>query len=440
MAFVIPFWTFISLVSDFGLSNAIVREQKLTRRQAGAAVNLCLLITVAGAAGMVALAWPISRVMNDYKIAEAMACFALVLSLAMISTIPRAMLERELKYRTLAIIESVATLGALPLCFALAVSGAGFWSLIAYHVAVQVIRLIGFGRYGRHNIELTRGWREALPLAKFGGWVLAYNLQNFLARNADNIIIGLYLGASALGVYAISYQIMILPLMTVTWPASGVLLATVSRLQNDLLKAQQYVACLISLTAALIFPAMIYLTFGSKYPLTVYMTAAWRDVPDLLFWLAWVGAIQSVAAYGGAVLTAQGKMRLYLSLGVANTVVFLIIFLITARIGIQTLVMSYAVAAIIGSLVYLGTLARVLEVSVVRLASWMSAGLLATGLGLAAVGLSRLVQVQDAGLRWALETGAYSVAVVAVLLFFRVQLVGQVRLLAASRGISDVTA
>jgi len=26
MAFVIPFWTFISLVSDFGLSNAIVRE------------------------------------------------------------------------------------------------------------------------------------------------------------------------------------------------------------------------------------------------------------------------------------------------------------------------------------------------------------------------------------------------------------------------------
>jgi len=104
------------------------------------------------------------------------------------------------------------------------------------------------------------------------------------------------------------------------------------------------------------------------------------------------------------------------------------------------LVMSYAVAAIIGSLVYLYTLARVLEISMIKLVSWMSAGLLATGLGLAAVGLSRLVQVQDAGLRWVLDTGAYSVAVVMVLLLFKARLVDQVRFLAVNRGTSDVTA
>lgn len=433
MAFVLPFWAFISLVSDFGLSNAIVREKSLTPQQAGAAAIFCFAMTVIGAVVMLLLAWPVGWLMHDPRIGIVLAIFAFIFGIAMTCTIPRALLERELKYRRLAVIESCATLGAIPLCLGLAVAGAGLWSLIAYHLTVQVIRLIGFGHYGRDKIEWTSKWRDAVPLAKFGGWVLAYNVQNFLARNADNVIIGFYLGTAALGVYAITYQVMTLPLLTVTWPASGVLLATVSRLHNDMPKALQYVESLMSLTAAVIFPGMIYLTFGAQFPCDAYMTPAWHEAPGLLIWLAPVGAIQSVAAYGGAILTAQGKMKLYLSLGVANTVAFLVIFLITARIGLLALVIAYSVAAFVGSIAYLVALAYALKVPLTRMFSWLLTGLFATVFGVAMVLLFRQIDIPADRLRWIVDTGVYGVAVLLILGFFRKRLLGQIAFLASQR-------
>ena len=80
------------------------------------------------------------------------------------------------------------------------------------------MRLAAFGWTMRGVLRPNARFGQLAGLLSFGGWVLANNILNFLARNSDNLLIGAWLGAAAVGVYGLAYQFMLAPLMAITWP------------------------------------------------------------------------------------------------------------------------------------------------------------------------------------------------------------------------------
>lgn len=438
LAFVLPIWLFVSLVSEMGIGTAIVRSERLTDGDAGAALRLTGLSGLAGAVAIAAAAYPVGIVMGDGRIGAVLAVFAVVLVLAMLATTPRALVERDLRYVAIARIEAGSTVAGVPVCLALAVAGFGVWSLVVYHVLVQVLRLAFYLRLTWGRFDLTASIRSVLPLLAVGGWILASNVQNFVARNIDNILIGVVLGTAALGVYALSYQIMVLPLMVITWPASSVLMATLSaaRRRGDT-APQRYVRALMTLTAALTFPAMAYVAIGIDYPVGAFMGPSWAGVPDILFWLAPVGAAQSVGSYSGAVLISAGRVRFNFVLGITGTAVYLALFLGTVRFGLDVLVPAYCLVslAIVG--VHLWVIRGALSWPVVGLLGTLAIGSAAAAAGvLAHQAVARLAIAGDA-LAWQAGTSAFALAALSVLALFRQRLLGEIAVLAQRKQVPD---
>ncbi len=67
----------------------------------------------------------------------------------------------------------------------------------------------------------------------FGGYSAAYGIINYFARNLDNVLIGKFWGAVALGYYSRAYFLMTLPGMLVIGMFSGVLIPALASLRKE---------------------------------------------------------------------------------------------------------------------------------------------------------------------------------------------------------------
>ena len=73
-------------------------------------------------------------------------------------------------------------------------------------------------------------WRPGLPtrrtgtktMLRFGGDIMGFDIINYFSRNLDNILIGRFIGAGALGFYSKAYALLTLPLLQINSPISAV--------------------------------------------------------------------------------------------------------------------------------------------------------------------------------------------------------------------------
>jgi O-antigen/teichoic acid export membrane protein len=428
VAFSMPFIAFISLITDLGLSTALVRQPNLTPQQAGAAFTLMLVVGVACAALLSAGSVAFGPHLTVAGVAPVLSALCVAAVFSVTAATPRALLERRLQYGTIAVIEGVSVSGAVAVSIALSIAGFGVWALVIYNVLIQLLRAVLFLKNASRHFEMNWKWPLVTPLLSFGGWVLVTHLLNFAARNADNILVGEFLGAAAVGLYGFAYQFMILPLMTITWPAGAVLLSTVSQESTTESDTRQMVGALVAVTAAATFPAMIYLVFGMEFLVQNFFAEKWRGVELIVGILAPVGAIQSVAAYNGPLLLARGEARLQFLVGVLNSIALLAAFFASVRFGLLPLVATYASVAVLASLLMIALISRKAYMGTFGIVNYLYVPVLGTAAGLAAVALAGLMDAATVG-GWIAASGLYAAVILAVYgIFFR-KLKGQVMLL-----------
>ncbi len=385
VVFTTPFVVLIALLTDLGMTSAITRAPSLSRDEAGAAMGAMMAGGLGCACVMVAIAWPLEHAIAMPGLARVMAAMAGVVVLSISAATPRALLERELRYAQIARIEAVAIALSAAAGLTAAWHGAGVWSLVLYNLLAQAMRLAAFWWDARRDLRPNLHLGRLGPLLSFGGWVLASNILNFLARNSDNLLIGASLGAAAVGIYGLAYQFMLAPLMAITWPTSAILLATLRDEDPHGPRAQAMVESVLSATALLVLPAMLYLTFGLAFPVHALLSDRWAGVPGIVAWLAPAGALQAISSYNGALLMVAGRARAQFALTVVNTLVLVTTFVVSLPFGLMALVHAYTVVITLLSLAFLAMIVALTGLALGRLASALASPMLASGAGVLAV-------------------------------------------------------
>lgn len=341
IAFAIPLAALITLLTDLGIANAVVRERSLSKAQAGSALVLMLTFGLVGGGLLALLAAPIEKISGLPGVLNVVLGFSLVACFSVWATCPRALIERELHYGLISAVELVAMLAGT-LGFFLALDGGwGIFALVTFHVILQGIRSLIFLWCSRHLFEWVLIPRGIKQLLQTGGWIFASNLLSYASRNLDRFIISANLGAAAVGLYGFAYQFMTLPLVLLAWPASGVLMSSLSRLNDDDEGKKKVVEGFIALTAAAVFPMMALVAFQLDYPLRALLSATWEGVHSYIALLAPLGALQALAVYGTATFVADGKIKLSFKLSIANGTLIPAGFILSVPYGLMAAVITY---------------------------------------------------------------------------------------------------
>lgn len=418
VALILPVTLFILLIGDFGLTSAIIRSSTLSSSAVGAAWTLC----VAFGAGFLAISVTLYTLgafaAFPSPLAGLTVAFAVVVLLTLETIVPRAMIERRLAYGRISLVETgSATLGFV-VAVMVAKAGAGVWSFACYHLAMQGARAFAYTVMAYDTALLTRDWREGMPLIGFGGWVVAFNLVNFVMRNGDRYFLGALLGTGALGIYTLGFQIMLVPLMAITWPVSGVLLSTLSRLGDSPALQRSVFVAVLGLAATLTWPAMVFVAFRGNLLLGLMLPDRWDALGPVISRMALAGGLQSITAFIGPIFIVQGRLRQQFALGVIATGATLSLIALTAwqTRSLIAVADAYLVLTGVMAIVYFALIAWMLSLSArTILATLAPAALLSLAAVAAVLTVEALVLVRDGVLQALVATTTYALVALGLL-------------------------
>ncbi len=318
MAMVLAVTNFAGLFRDLGLSSAAIQKRDLTRAQQS---NLFWLNVAMGTllTGLVAAASPL--VVWFYGKSELLwVTVALSFSFLIGSFGAQhgAMLVRNMQFGRQGIASISGALFSLAVSVLLATQGWSYWSLVWGNLAgamATTLLLIVLSPFRPGWIRAGTGIREML---KFGANVTAFGFINYFHRNLDNILIGKFVGADALGLYSRAYALLMLPLSSLRGPINAVGFPALSRLQDQPEAYRSYYRKVTQVLALLSMPFTAFLFVSSEQIIHLLLGPAWNGVTPIFAILALVAFVQPVITLWGMVMLSRGMAQRYVQIGAVN--------------------------------------------------------------------------------------------------------------------------
>lgn len=329
---------------DFGLSAAAVQAKTLSQRQRD---NLFWINTAAGGVLMlivIAIAPLIALWYHRPELVDLARVIAPVFLLNGMTTQYRAGLNRALKFSRIALIDISAPVVALVLAIALALSGAGYWALVAQQLATAGMLLIGAVAFSRWRPGLPRRSEPMGDLLTFGWHLAGSQFIGYLGNNVDSLVIGTRFGATSLGLYNRAFQLLMTPLGQLRQPTTTVALPVLSRLRPDVDGSNRYVQR-GQLALGLTLVVGLGLIVGAAEPVTaIFLGAQWLQVEPILRLLAVAGIFQTLAYVGYWVYVSHGLTKQLLHYTFITVTIKVTCILIGSSWGVIGVAWGYAIA------------------------------------------------------------------------------------------------
>jgi O-antigen/teichoic acid export membrane protein len=308
---------FIGLFRDAGLSLATVQRDDLTKGHVYTLfwVNFavgCLL------AGLSALAAPVLVIFyHEPRLFWITVTLGLAFIFQGASAQHRAILQRNMRFRALAIIDTVSSAGSIVLAISMATTGWGYWALVAMTLGQTVLSSCG--------TWLVEAWKPGAPgpladivaMLRFGGAISLNSVLSYLAYNTDKILLGRFWGAQVLGIYGRAYQLANLPVDNLNSTLALVAFPALSRLQNEPVRLRNYFLNGYRLFLSLSVPLTVSFALFGDDIILVFLGPRWHEAAPVFRLLA-----PTITAFGLInplfwLLLATGQVKRSLKMGMA---------------------------------------------------------------------------------------------------------------------------
>ncbi|MHB8168802.1 MAG: MOP flippase family protein [Thermoleophilia bacterium] len=338
---------FVMIFKDLGTSAAVIQRQQSSDELLSSIfwVNVAfgLLATV-----ILFFCSPlIGAFYGDDRVTAIMRLLSLTFFISGLSIMQQALLERDLKFDRVAKIELSSFVAGSVIGIGVAVAGLGVWSLVIQTLAVSLMTtlLLWIGTPWHPRLFIRS--REVKEVCGYSLNLAGFNIFNYFSRNADNLLVGRFLGATELGYYSLAYRIMLYPLQSITLVIGRIMFPVYSQMQDNDARFRGAFLQTASSIAFISFPLMLGLMVLRHSLILVLFGSQWQPVIVLVAILAPIGMIQSIMATVGPLYQAKGRTDLYFGWGVVSSGICVLSFVIGLRWGIVGVASAYAIANIL---------------------------------------------------------------------------------------------
>jgi O-antigen/teichoic acid export membrane protein len=361
---VIVFAALVDIFGDLALGAALVQRPKLTSRDRSTAfwvsTGAGLLFTLIG----IAVAAPLAAFYGTPEVRPLFMVMSLSFVITAVGSTQTALLMRAMDFRGLELRLTGGAIVGAGVAVLLAWKGAGPWALIAQQVTTATVATALVWHFSSWRPGFTFSRASLQDLGSFSGRVFGTRLLFYANRNADNVLVGRYLGASALGAYTIAYNIMLLPSTQIAAPVQEVLYPTFSRMQDDVPRVAQAWLSVNRIVGAISVPALAGMVMVAPEFVQVVLGPKWHSAVAVIQVLAWVGILQSLQGLNSSVLQARDRTGDLLRYGIIVCAASLTAFVVGLQWGLLGVAVAYAISSTLVEPYYTWLTARALRISV----------------------------------------------------------------------------
>lgn len=352
------------LFADLGFSTALVQRRALSEHDRSTAFWTTLGVAVGLTVIGIALSGSISAFYDEPAVGPMFAVVSITFTLGGLEATLTALMNRELQFRGLELRRIVGVVSGATVAITAASLGAGAWSFVFFQLTSAAISTVLIWTLSPWHPKFHYSLASLRALGGYSSKVFGWNFLFYLNRNIDNMLIGRYLGAPALGLYTVAYSIMLFPFTQISSAIRNVLFPAFSRLQDDPERVASMWVRTNRMIAAFTVPASLGIITIAPEFVSVVLGERWSDSVPVIQILAWVGLLQSLQRLNGSVLQARDRAGTLLVFAVVAFVASILAFVVGLRWGIVGVAASYAVATTLLQPSYTWLTARAVGMSV----------------------------------------------------------------------------
>jgi O-antigen/teichoic acid export membrane protein len=295
------------LVGDFGFGAAVIQYPHLTQRHVRAALTGTMVLCVLFFLVLWFLAPTISHLFAQDGLVPILRVIGISLIFSGMSVTVVSLFRRNLQFKKLTAIENfsyVAGFGVVGI--SMAFLGYGPWSLVAANI-VQPFCLLVLGLYFiKQPLWLCFSLQEYRDLFRVASAEVLNNVVNFSAENLQFVVIGKWLGASALGLYNRSYHLKDLPVKYFSLALASVTFPVYAKIQGDIPRLGRAFLRTVSFTALVTVPVFVAIATVPEIILGGLFGEQWKPAAGALRVLCLSGPLVAMMRVFGSVTHARG--------------------------------------------------------------------------------------------------------------------------------------
>jgi PST family polysaccharide transporter len=349
------------LVEDLGLDAVIVQDRTLNDDQLARLAGFALGLGVTLTTTFVALAGPIALYFREPAVAALVMALSLTFITDSLQVLPRALLQRDLAFRTLGWLHGAqVTTGAVVMAVAAWLS-LGHWALVVNNLAgaiaitavlyaLRPFRMAWPRHLGTIASSLVAGWRMMVSRAAWYGYT-----------TLDSTVIGRVLGKEPLGAFGFAMTFALLPVSEVSLMVSKVVPGVFSSVQESRPNLQRYFLMLTEAVSYLALPMSVGLALTADDFVLLALGPKWVDAILPLRILCGYAAINASQMLVSHVLLWTGHFRANMWFNVFALLVLPTSFYVGVHWGVVGVAWAWVVGFPLSIVPSVIMMARILE-------------------------------------------------------------------------------
>lgn len=276
----------LTLFRDFGLSSATIQRQEVSDEQISTLFWINALVGATLWLLLVAVSPLVAAFYREPRLLWVTCVLAIGFFFNAIGVQHSAMLQRQMRFTALAVIDFAALLCGVIVAIGMALWGFKYWSLVAMTTVIPLVTSV--------SLWLTTGWIPGAPrrrvgvhsMMRFGGTITLNGLVVYVAYNLEKVLLGRFWGAETVGIYGRAYQLINIPTDNLNSAVGEVAFSVLARVQSDAARLRSYFLKGYSLVLALTVPVTIACALFGDDLISVLLGPKWKAAVPIFRLLA----------------------------------------------------------------------------------------------------------------------------------------------------------
>lgn len=297
----------LSLIRDAGFGSATVQQREVNQRQVSTLFWASTALGAVVSLAVVALAPLFAWLYAEPRMESVLPVLAAGPFIDSLATQHQAILLRQMRFGTIAVLDSLSGILGLAVGIGLALRGWGYWSIVGQELSISVAYTTFLWVLG--------GWWPGRPsraagvgrMVRYGLNLSAVRLLSYLVNNLDTMFVGRYRGAPAAGVYDRAYRLLTVSHHLLNQPLGSVATPTLARLQDDPERFRSFLLGWVRFVVALSMPLVAFLFVDAKNAVIAVLGDRWSGIVPIYRTLAPAAFLGRLNFVNGWIYASTGR-------------------------------------------------------------------------------------------------------------------------------------
>lgn len=336
---------------DCGLEGALIQKKVCTKADANSAFIYSVSISVA----LYVLLFLAAPIIEDFyhtpNLGKVVRISALVLMINAVGIVPRSLLQRQLRFKELALASTTIQFFAGFVAVMMAYHGYAYWALVGQTLLAAGLMTVAYYIYTRWWPSFQFSMESFRQLINFGLPMLLTALVHSIYNNLYSLVIGKRYDARQLGLYNRAENYSCYVAYSLSDMSMRALYPILSRVQDDFAQLKVVALRILHTSAFIVVPINIFLLIKAEDIICILLTEKWLEMTPLMQVMCISSMAYVVANLHTNLFKAIGRTQILFICELIKKIMGILILLITFQFGLMVMVWGLLIYAVLNILI-----------------------------------------------------------------------------------------